>query len=51
MIPRFLARWLRRDTRSEFERQLDDNLARRRALRPARSAAASRGWETRRQRI
>jgi hypothetical protein len=31
-----------------FERQLDANLAKRRALRPKRSEAAHKGWETRR---
>lgn len=34
---------------AEFERQLDANLAARRARRAARSEAAKRGWSTRRR--
>ena len=34
---------------AEFERQLDRNLAARRARRAARSEAARKGWSTRRR--
>jgi len=41
ILAHLFARW-------RFQRQLDRNLAARRALRPQRSAAAQRGWQTRR---
>lgn len=50
--PRFLTRWFTRRPRvdlAEFERQLDANLAARRARRAARSEAARKGWSTRRR--
>lgn len=49
MWPSFLAPFLRRRVMRDFERQLDERLAVRRAHRAARSAAAVKGWETRRR--
>lgn len=50
--PCLLTRWFTRRPRvdlAEFERQLDANLAARRARRAARSEAARKGWSTRRR--
>lgn len=45
-FPLFLSRL--RPAKPDFERELDDRLAARRAMRAARSDAARRGWASRR---
>ena len=43
--PHWLTRWI--ELRA-YRRQLDANLAARKALRPTRQEAARKGWQTRR---
>lgn len=51
-LPKFIVAWLRKPEPSTdlvaWEEALEARLARRRALRADRSAAARKGWETRR---